>query len=364
MTKKKRVAIIGAGIFGITIGTELAHDLDVDIFDKSNTILSGATYANHNRHHYGFHYPRSDLTVEQCSTSRFSFEKKFGKTLFKKFSNYYAVAKINSLINFDDYILFLKRNDLKFKEVITPSIFNKKLIDGCVLVDEPIYDYDLLLKCIQRNINDLKNNINIYLNHEVTKIDVSNNKKKLTIINKSNEIVKKYDFVIDCSYGQTNKIRQLLNQNSKDLQFNLQELSIIKIKKHDKFGATIVDGMFPSILPIGHTDYYLFAHAEESILKREVNKSFKSILSNQIYIETNWKKIFEQSVQFLPILKNAEYIKSIITDRIVDHNNKKNDDRVSEITYLGNGCWSIFSAKVITCVYIAKQLKELIKNQL
>lgn len=84
----------------------MAHDLDVDIFDKSNTILSGATYANHNRHHYGFHYPRSDLTVEQCSTSRFSFEKKFGKTLFKKFSNYYAVAKINSLINFDDYILF------------------------------------------------------------------------------------------------------------------------------------------------------------------------------------------------------------------------------------------------------------------
>ena len=56
-----KIAIIGAGIFGITAAIKLSKfkDFNVDVFEKCNSIFQGATYANHNRHHYGFHYPRS-----------------------------------------------------------------------------------------------------------------------------------------------------------------------------------------------------------------------------------------------------------------------------------------------------------------
>ena len=61
-----KIAIIGCGAFGLSAALELQNkSFDVYIYDKSTEILNGATFANHNRHHYGFHYPRSQQTIDQ-----------------------------------------------------------------------------------------------------------------------------------------------------------------------------------------------------------------------------------------------------------------------------------------------------------
>ena len=75
MSRLPKIGIIGGGIFGVSAAVNLADKFEVTLFEQKNDLLLGATYANHNRHHYGFHYPRSIETAEQCLNSISTFEK-------------------------------------------------------------------------------------------------------------------------------------------------------------------------------------------------------------------------------------------------------------------------------------------------
>ena len=61
-----RVKIIGAGIFGCMIAGELKRaGHEVVLIEKNSDIMQGASKFNHNRIHFGFHYPRSLSTAQQ-----------------------------------------------------------------------------------------------------------------------------------------------------------------------------------------------------------------------------------------------------------------------------------------------------------
>jgi len=58
--------VLGAGIYGCMAALELAAaGFSVDLFERRQDILLGATQANQGRLHLGYHYPRSPATVAQ-----------------------------------------------------------------------------------------------------------------------------------------------------------------------------------------------------------------------------------------------------------------------------------------------------------
>ena len=62
-----RIAIIGAGIFGVTAAIKLAEQgYEVDIFEKSGDIFTAASGINQYRLHRGYHYPRALKTAKNC----------------------------------------------------------------------------------------------------------------------------------------------------------------------------------------------------------------------------------------------------------------------------------------------------------
>ena len=63
---KNKIAIIGGGLFGITIYLILKKNgIDCTLFDKNKKILQGASSNNLNRVHFGYHYPRDYETAKQ-----------------------------------------------------------------------------------------------------------------------------------------------------------------------------------------------------------------------------------------------------------------------------------------------------------
>ena len=73
MTEKK-IAIVGAGIFGCSIALELDKEgYQILLFEKEEDIMLKATKNNHNRIHYGYHYPRSLETTKQSLDGLISF---------------------------------------------------------------------------------------------------------------------------------------------------------------------------------------------------------------------------------------------------------------------------------------------------
>lgn len=362
---RKKLAVIGGGIFGIRAAIELSQSFDVDLFEGADDLMMGATYANHNRHHYGFHYPRSPETALQCIEGSKVFESVYRPALFWDFDNYYAIAKEDTQTNFEAYIEFALQMGLSFKEVTPPKkLFNQDKISGCLRVKEAVYDYKLLKKITLENIksNQFEKHLNIHLKSRITKVKSVGPYQNYLYLNYA-KVPLKYDFIVNATYSRYNKFCEWIEKPAREFQFNLQELVVIKIPGIEMIGLTVMDGLFPSLLPFGRSDEYLFAHAEESQLKRVIGFNNCGILSRANFVESNWEKIKYKSIEYLPILKSAEYVRSLFVDRVVDSKKSTTDERVSENTNHGDGCWSIFSAKVLTSVSNAQSLhRDLLKQ--
>ena len=65
-----KIAIIGSGFFGITTALILSKRNQVDIYEKEKNILNGASFSNQFRFHLGYHYPRSQKTVNEIKKSK------------------------------------------------------------------------------------------------------------------------------------------------------------------------------------------------------------------------------------------------------------------------------------------------------
>jgi len=75
MSNLPRIGIIGGGIFGITTSKHLYSKYNVTFFEQFDDILCGSTYANHNRHHYGFVFSNKAAKKEFSWTQKLFFRK-------------------------------------------------------------------------------------------------------------------------------------------------------------------------------------------------------------------------------------------------------------------------------------------------
>jgi len=102
-----KIAVIGSGFYGTTLAIILSKNHDVELFEKEKTIFNGASSSNQFRFHSGYHYPRSQKTVNEINKSKKDFISFFGKKVFEKTENYYPVAK-GGKINFKNYKKVIK----------------------------------------------------------------------------------------------------------------------------------------------------------------------------------------------------------------------------------------------------------------
>ena len=110
-----KIAVIGSGFYGSSLAIVLSKYHDVDLYEKENRIFNGASSCNQFRFHSGYHYPRSQKTVNEINKSTKDFLSFYGKSVFNKTKNYYAIAK-DSKVNFNKYSKFLKKNNLYFEK--------------------------------------------------------------------------------------------------------------------------------------------------------------------------------------------------------------------------------------------------------
>lgn len=354
----KNVAVIGAGIFGCAAATELASkDLDVTVYDRSSNILDGASTINHLRHHYGFHYPRSKETVREINASRANFESKYGEAISDFFEDYYGVAKEKTKTAPDDFLKFCDAMGLKY-ELKWPEeqYMNRDKIAICLKTPERVYDPDILRGLLLRDMKSLP--LNLKLNHEVIGGKISGNRKKIMSKCLNDKFEDDFDYVINATYSNFNLFNSWMGFPTKKLQYELVELLELYIPDSKKIGLTIVDGEFSSVLPRGEKGTFTLGHVDASILERMVGDHIDPVVMAQQNKRTNRDEILRKGAEDFPFLKNAKIVNSLFITRVVKANVDATDERPSEITEYGNGIYSIFGGKVITCVDIAKKLAD------
>lgn len=359
MNSAPRVAVIGGGIFGVCAALELQKSFAVTLFERNDDLLTAATYANHNRHHYGFHYPRSPETLLQCLEGRGEFERLYGDCLDFDFDNYYCVAKTGSKTSPREYLEFCRKHGLQAEECDPdPELIDPAKVALCLKVREGVYDIGRLRALVKARLQ-AAGSVELLLGREITGASFGAGGVKLLQVSSAGATAERaFDFVINATYAYTNRFCGWLGFPPRSCQFNLQELDVVELPLERRIGVTVQDGNFPSIIPVANSRRYLMAHVVESQLVRKISTGGVPLLSRTPYIESNWKGVLEACAEYIPILRRATYVKSIFVDRVVDSNRLHDDSRVSEITDHGRGCWSIFSAKVITCATSAAKLHQ------
>ena len=333
----KKIKIVGAGLFGCCTAYELNKEgYDVTIIEKSSDIMNKASKYNHNRIHFGYHYPRSIDTARQSLDGLDSFLKNYKDSIVSNFPNYYMIAKQNSKVTASEYIKFCDELNLDYTLNDYPNnlLVDKDMLDISIKVNELIYDYDILKSLVKSKIND----INIKFNTEFDG-DISD-----------------CDYLINTSYANINKINSILGIPKLNLKFQDVVIPVFEMN-HKPFGLTVMDGPFCSIMPKGNnSNQFLLYNAKHSIISESVNNDFGDS-------DFDLENIYNQSKKYFPFLSDVKPLKYWRTIRALPVNN--NDARISEIFRSKSHpkIISILSGKITTCHKVGIDLKNTLWNQ-
>jgi len=350
-----RIAVIGAGIFGSVTSYFLANKgHDVTLYEKNNKILTGASYNNQNRLHLGFHYPRDIETALQSVQGYNEFIEHFSTACEFKFPCYYGLSNINSKSTFESYEIFMRQANLKYNLVPINEIdkygFNASNISHLWRCEEGVVDNEILRNLIIENLQ--QNKVSVSLDDQV--IDVFREQDYWHV--RSKRYTKNFDIVIKATYG-------LDNIHTKDLDENiitksmLQATLVIECELPvEKFGLTVVDGDFITVLPKGFSNKFLVYAPGPSVMKQSMllDEVLKASISENI-IAKSTHDLLERFRFYFPNVELRAIMNEMITIRNLDKSTMKTDKRISKIENIAPNYYNIRSGKIDHSILIAKE---------
>ncbi len=357
MEKKKNILIVGAGIHGCFLAKYLSNSkTHITLIEKNKDICLETTSATHNRANRGFHYPRSNKTTKECKLAYDYFNKKYGRFL-KKINSLYCIEK-KSKINFQNYIKFFKKNNLKYKIINNSRFIKRNHIEGIIKAEEGCYDHEKIKKFLKNKIK--KKNIDIFCNFNLIK--VKKDSQKTILISKNKIIKKNFDVIINATYNFSNLTLKKFTPKINIKKYNHQITEIVSVKSATKFpGITIMDGPFCTIMPqTGKKNTYLLYDVINSI--RKVSK--KPYLNK--YKSTNFNLMINKFSKYLNFTDSFRFKNSMYGYRPVPIDDKGADrsTKIFENKFFNTQMYTIREGKYISAPYIAKKLSDKIFNYL
>lgn len=354
----KKIAVIGAGIFGSEIALRLRKSgYEVKLFEKSNNILSGATENSQNRLHLGLHYPRDLQTATQSVRGYESFVERFSSCVDTSFENYYALAKYDSKVNLSEFRQFTNEARISVTEIAKDELeeigLNPDRIDGLWSCAEGVIDFDLLRGQLLSEINSA--GVILSLGNEVLGIDLFGNS---LMVESEVSGIETFDFVIRSTYGTDRLDLKKFQPAGKIYEFH--HTLIIKAETSlSRRGLTVIDGDFITLLPSGKSKKSLLYSPSGSVREKHVGTEYPSSwdLTDDLDFDLNTQKIFEKFLDWVPHLSISPELERLITVRSIEPNVQKTDKRTSSVTRISKNIIDIWSGKIDHCVDIANQVE-------
>jgi hypothetical protein len=364
----KRVAVIGAGVFGCNVAIAIANaGYHVVLLERLPDIILGASKNNTNRVHQGFHYPRDMQTAIECRDNYKRFEMEFGDALLGNYPNIYCIAEEKSLTSKEAFIKFCDVLGLSYS-VIDLNCLSVK-IDGCCLgifCHETILDSDILRNILRSKIMNNKR-VTLLCNTEVAAIRNCSHQYELSFL--SETLPKQlFDAVVNCSYASINTLTEQLGHEVCEEQYEYTVVPIISLDMQPT-SITIMDGPFMTLFPYGKTKKFLLYHVDYSVIKTEITKTLnrdwlephKSPLSS-IDQYKHFDTMRKSCSKYVPALSAAKLCGFLESPRMVLPKHEQDDARPSFVNDYGKGYFTIFSGKIDRSLSIADLICQKLNN--
>jgi FAD dependent oxidoreductase len=351
MRMRRRVAVIGAGIFGSTAAFHAARQgHEVHLFEKKNQVLQAASRINQYRLHSGYHYPRSPETAESCRHAESSFRSEYGDAIIRHARHLYGIAKNRSKVSLVEFLSFCRAYGLPYDRVEVPRLINPDVAD-VVEVAEASFDFDVIFSLVNAKLR--QSGVIVHLGARF-----------------NGDMAKNFDNIILASYSCNNELLAELGLGEEEYQYEVCEKPVVTLPR--SFGDTdivIIDGPFMSVGPMGRTGAYVLGHVEHAIHhsnigpRPEIPASIRPYLNKGIVEHppsTRVEDFIKSGSAFIPALRLAAHAGSMYTIRAVLPYRDATDERPTLVERVGTNIVKIFSGKISTCVEAAQTACELI----
>ncbi len=345
-----KICVIGAGWFGCHIAKKLIDDgFDVKIFEKENDIFKNASGNNQNRLHQGFHYPRSNKTIQISKEGFNRFKREYSFLTKKIKNNIYSISSSKKTkLNFESYCKILKKFNLNFKKLDKKNFIIKDFInlEGSIKCNE-----ELIL--ISKAANYFRSKLKSKINYNFRVEDLKKYRNKFKINNQ------KFDCIINCT-GFNLKTNEV-----KNLKYEYCAIFLYKKKNHKKnFSITIMDGPFFTLYPWNEKNEFGLYSVKNSRLASSKNllllKRKIKIVNNPKFLNKKRELVEKNFQKYYPNFKNEfTFKKYLLSQRTIIEN--KFDNRVCDVKKK-NGIISIFPGKIDHIFYAYKKVKKCLKK--
>lgn len=339
------VAVVGAGIFGVTAALELRRlGFAVTLYESRSAILDGATARSLFRIHRGFHYPRDEPTARQARDGYDSFLSTYSAAVRSTVAHYYAIPEGGSRTSAQGFQSHCQRLGLRAEPVELPP-FITSAIAACWQVDEPYFDP----RALRRMALDLlqKAGVDLVL-HSCASAD---------------SIASQHDYVVLAVYSATNRLLAELGCQPVLLQYELCEVPVIHSPRMRDCSVVVMDGPFVSVAPYGE-DCHLLYDVRHSVHSRVIGVEnpefprFAEQLAGQPVSGTpvtKFSKILASAKRFVSSLDEVSHLGSLFSVRVVPPGAGRTDARPTAVRWVSPRVIMILSGKMSVCVDAAQQ---------
>ena len=325
-----------AGWYGRHITRLLSAGCHVKVFEKNDSVLSGASSFNQNRLHLGFHYPRSWETRLQSRRGYNLFKKYYSEFVTSIDMNIYLISSTESILDFPTYCMIMNGSRLDFEDVSNCLPVKIQNIDGAISCDEclinPFKAKDYFHKLLSGSL---------VCNSLITEHDLGS-------------LSTNYDLVLDCTWNRVIE--------SQHYFFEPCVVLVYRSSFHLNIALTFMDGNLFSLFPyvddlctlthVKYTPLGKFDHLQDAVnCINGLSDADVSALRSKI--ETHVTSYFPSFPDFF---EYQSYYTSIKTKRKID----QTDSRMTRIDHIVDNVYSVHSGKIDTIFDIEHKVVNLI----
>ena len=351
-----KVGVVGAGLFGCQIAIDLTDaGHEIEIIEKSNRIMSGATQCNQQRLHRGYHYPRSFETAMECKQGADEFDELYPGVAYRGVNRLYAIAKKGSQTSADAYIHFLDQVGLEWAEFPGSGIVNVDEVEAIFQVEEESIDPVRLTYFIAKGIRE--RGIKLRLGEAA-----------------SAKLMDEFDHIVVAAYAGNNDVLRSLgvvdHRRVAWLQYELVEKPVLQMPRSWPYRASVVimDGEFCSVDPAGRNPgLSLMGHVHHAVLQRDITQKF---IPRAQYTglhgttkSVRWKDMQKAGSRFIPALADAKWLSSYYVTRAVRPYRDATDERLTSVERITPNVTQVFSGKLPAVTFASREVTAILERK-
>lgn len=342
-----RAAVVGGGIFGVTIAVRLARaGAAVDLFERKSDLLMSASGINQYRLHRGYHYPRSPETVLSAKASEAGFRDEYGAAVIDNPDHYYAIARAGSRTTGDQYLRFCQQFGLEY-ELARAPVIREEAIEICVRVRESVIDPVRLRALSWERLRHPQ--IRVHLHRHADE-----------------KLLKSYDFAVIATYAALNELVAPISGRPLTYQFELCEKPVVRLPaSYRGLSTVIMDGPFMCIDPYGKTGLSVLGNVVHAIhhwnvgVAPEIPDAIGHLLDRGTIPDptvTKFDLFIDSARSYFREIERAEHVGSMFTIRTVLPDVDATDTRPTLIQRIASNIVAVYSGKIGTCVQAANEV--------